>query len=1078
MAEQRIRFVGEFVSEGADRMKRELAEVKAGARDIQSLIGQGSNQSADLAGASQPDLTGLEASTKALHDVFAKLPDEVQKSLSGVLENLRRADFAGALSTGKVNGMPSELNRAISDVATQARDATTLAPGASVSGTIRRVLPSPEPAEVAQQRGTRASLEPVGSATPYLRAAVEAVKGGDLEVARTQQRTGARTALQTGDHEGLETATGITRLFRTYDARENGTESAKRYAETLEGLEQRIAAAEAANSPSSPSLAPKTALGRASRMLGTVDATLAGGISKPGEIAQLERNLGRANAYLGQAEKGGAEGRELRDLKEQLERLTEALGKNREALDQNGSGQSPEPQQPDSPKDGGVGGDLLDELKRFAGSGMGGGLAGRVLSRLGPAGMAVGAGVAVNHLAERMVAGPNRQAREVYGAEVDLARLYGYNSADGLDPIKLFRAQGSGLSQDELIERGFTATDAARTMAQLDTPYKGRADEPREDVLDVLQLARSNGLEEGQLADLTKRLHEAGVYTVGDANVPLETLKMALSDSVRSGVNQADTLQSLVNLTAQGLSEGRMTTQAGFAMQASLRTQLAATDVTLKGDAGMAAQERLNGMVTGANDPGIRMMMVPAVQGMTAEELGLKGYAAKGYTELQKTSPMGAGFNALEIIQSGNKPEQLAMLARRLEEIHGMNPDFLNSMLEWNGVGVNQRLAIAGRGLAETYDAAADNTPRYQQGEDLTADVQGGNELDRRSRRVLAQDRDRTETKGWGSLSAVGDVGEIASGVKRSGERATRNFLSRGGLYDDVNQGVIDERGNLATPGNGPASAAPLVEPETEPRTGRPPPPREVAPPVISSAAPPEQVVPRVNPGRPPSEKPQEPAVQDLGAALQLMNATAVTTQPGERYGESLRGTPAEWLIGQQHRGVDLRIGAAGKPDPITSPWANAKVIGADHSETLGNWMALETPTGDRYSLGHLDDDRGEKMIGKTLKRGEVIGMEGTTGSSTGHHLDLRLFDETEEQRRTNLDPSAFYKRFLESVNARIPSGPGEATSRNGEVHVYHHGLERVSIEGLEPVAKAKAETSLREFTSVIRAPTSHRGPG
>ena len=156
----------------------------------------------------------------------------------------------------------------------------------------------------------------------------------------------------------------------------------------------------------------------------------------------------------------------------------------------------------------------------------------------------------------------------------------------------------------------------------------------------------------------------------------------------------------------------------------------------------------------------------------------------------------------------------------------------------------------------------------------------------------------------------------------------------------------------------------------------------------------------------------------------------------------------------------------------------NAKVIGADHSETLGNWMALETLTGDRYSLGHLNDDRGEKMVGKTLKRGEVIGTEGTTGSSTGYHLDLRLFDETEEQRRANLDPAAFYGRFLDTINTPETTKPGDSASRNGEIHVYHHGLERVSVEGLEPGATVQAETALRGFSSAIRSPRSHSGAG
>lgn len=43
---------------------------------------------------------------------------------------------------------------------------------------------------------------------------------------------------------------------------------------------------------------------------------------------------------------------------------------------------------------------------------------------------------------------------------------------------------------------------------------------------------------------------------------------------------------------------------------------------------------------------------------------------------------------------------------------------------------------------------------------------------------------------------------------------------------------------------------------------------------------------------------------------------------------------------------------------------------------------------------------------------------------------------------------------------------------------MYHHGLERVSVEGLEPGATAQAETLLRQFGTLVRSPTSHRGAG
>jgi len=109
--------------------------------------------------------------------------------------------------------------------------------------------------------------------------------------------------------------------------------------------------------------------------------------------------------------------------------------------------------------------------------------------------------------------------------------------------------------------------------------------------------------------------------------------------------------------------------------------------------------------------------------------------------------------------------------------------------------------------------------------------------------------------------------------------------------------------------------------------------------------------------------------------------------EPGELYPETLRGTAAEHLIGLPHRGVDLRIGAQGRPDPICSLWESAKIIGADHSESLGYWMALETEQGKRYQLGHLDESAPDR-IGDTVQRGEQLGIEGNSGKSSGYHLD------------------------------------------------------------------------------------------
>lgn len=60
-----------------------------------------------------------------------------------------------------------------------------------------------------------------------------------------------------------------------------------------------------------------------------------------------------------------------------------------------------------------------------------------------------------------------------------------------------------------------------------------------------------------------------------------------------------------------------------------------------------------------------------------------------------------------------------------------------------------------------------------------------------------------------------------------------------------------------------------------------------------------------------------------------MMNATAMTSMPGEEYGSGVN--PA--LQGKLHQGVDLRIGRQGRPDPITNPFERATITAAGRSE-------------------------------------------------------------------------------------------------------------------------------------------------
>ncbi len=58
------------------------------------------------------------------------------------------------------------------------------------------------------------------------------------------------------------------------------------------------------------------------------------------------------------------------------------------------------------------------------------------------------------------------------------------------------------------------------------------------------------------------------------------------------------------------------------------------------------------------------------------------------------------------------------------------------------------------------------------------------------------------------------------------------------------------------------------------------------------------------------------------------------------------------------------------------------------------------------------------------------------------------------------------------------PTASREAEPANSRIDVHHHGLDNVRVEGLEPGARQRAESALREFGEAIRSPKNHQGSG
>lgn len=87
----------------------------------------------------------------------------------------------------------------------------------------------------------------------------------------------------------------------------------------------------------------------------------------------------------------------------------------------------------------------------------------------------------------------------------------------------------------------------------------------------------------------------------------------------------------------------------------------------------------------------------------------------------------------------------------------------------------------------------------------------------------------------------------------------------------------------------------------------------------------------------------------------------------------------------QHHTGVDFRLGNGETVLAAADGW----VIASDRMEVHGNFIAIDHGNGLITSYSHLS----EKLVrdGMFVRRGQVIGLGGNTGRSSGPHLHMEL---------------------------------------------------------------------------------------
>lgn len=125
-----------------------------------------------------------------------------------------------------------------------------------------------------------------------------------------------------------------------------------------------------------------------------------------------------------------------------------------------------------------------------------------------------------------------------------------------------------------------------------------------------------------------------------------------------------------------------------------------------------------------------------------------------------------------------------------------------------------------------------------------------------------------------------------------------------------------------------------------------------------------------------------------------------------KKSGYGSRRDPITGKAGAFHHGIDF----GGKPlgAPIETPYAGV-VRTARYFSDAGNAVALKADdTGDMINFYHL---QGAKVKpGDRVKEGQLVGLNGSTGNSTGPHLhfEIRKDDGSHFGARPGIDPTKY----------------------------------------------------------------------
>ena len=130
-----------------------------------------------------------------------------------------------------------------------------------------------------------------------------------------------------------------------------------------------------------------------------------------------------------------------------------------------------------------------------------------------------------------------------------------------------------------------------------------------------------------------------------------------------------------------------------------------------------------------------------------------------------------------------------------------------------------------------------------------------------------------------------------------------------------------------------------------------------------------------------------------LGGYIWPVNSRRITSPYGKR--------PSPGGIGSRfHKGMD--IGGVGYTSEVHAAKAGTVIV-SQYSSSYGNYVVVSHGSGNTTLYAHMSSRK--VSVGQKVKQGDVLGITGSTGHSTGPHLH---FEITENGQR--IDPAKYLK--------------------------------------------------------------------